>query len=477
MPERGKAVSLPAGAVREQTRSIAASKVFARSERLRSFLSFVVEETLAGRGERIKEYTVAADVFGRSATYDTGSDALVRVEARRLRRKLSEYYETEGRAATVVIELPMGSYRPVFSRGNGAGPGGVRRRWWAVVALLVVGAVSAGVLSRSPRADPDLTFGGDARARELYWQGVYLRRELTEASLRKSVDVFEQVVRRQPESARARAALADSYAWIAFFHLAPWQEATAKAQAAASEALRRDRRQALAWQARALIDLFKTWDWPGAETCFRQALAADPGNAQIHQSYALGLVAHGRSGEALRNARRALELDPLSHVANNDLSLILYCSRRFQESGNRALETQAVRPSYAPAYAMSGMSEAGQGQFAQAAAEFRKGADLSHGSPYYLARLADALARGGDRAGAAQVVAELESKAATEFVPHVNQAWPYIGLGDTTRVFAGLESAMQGRETDLLFLGVDAIYDPLRSDPRFQAILRRLGLN
>ena len=88
-------------------------------------------------------------------------------------------------------------------------------------------------------------------------------------------------------------------------------------------------------------------------------------------------MSHKRFDEALQHALRALELDPLSHLANNDLSVILYCSRRFCESGKRALEAEAFRPGYAPAYAMAGMSETGQGRFAQAAAEFRKGANLS----------------------------------------------------------------------------------------------------
>ena len=91
MPEPEKAARLPVRAVRQQTQAIVSSKVFARSARLQSFLTFVVEETLAGRGSAIKEYTVASDVFRRLATYDPESDALARVEARRLRRKLSEY--------------------------------------------------------------------------------------------------------------------------------------------------------------------------------------------------------------------------------------------------------------------------------------------------------------------------------------------------------------------------------------------------
>jgi hypothetical protein len=123
------------------------------------------------------------------------------------------------------------------------------------------------------------------------------------------------------------------------------------------------------------------------------------------------------------------------------------------------------------------MSETGQGRFAQAAAESRKGANLSSGNPYYLGRLADTLARAGDYDGAARVVAELEAKAGAGFVPHVNQSWPFIGLRESSRVFAHLDLAVEGHETDLLFLGVDAICDPLRDDPRFRLILRRLGLD
>ena len=110
---------IPAASVEEQLAAILASKSFCRSERLRDFLTFVVRETMAGRGDQLKEYTIAADVFRRTDSYDPKSDALVRVEARRLRNKLKEYYAAEGRGARIVIELPKGSYKPVFTPRNG----------------------------------------------------------------------------------------------------------------------------------------------------------------------------------------------------------------------------------------------------------------------------------------------------------------------------------------------------------------------
>src|SRR5690242_3442758 len=95
---------------------IAASTAFARADRLARFLKFVVEETLAGRGERLKEYCIAIEVFGRPPSYDPQIDSLVRVQASQLRGRLKQYYETEGLADTVRIEIPKGGYEPVFSR-------------------------------------------------------------------------------------------------------------------------------------------------------------------------------------------------------------------------------------------------------------------------------------------------------------------------------------------------------------------------
>ena len=126
---------------------------------------------------------------------------------------------------------------------------------------------------------------------------------------------------------------------------------------------------------------------------------------------------------------------------------------------------------------MTGMCAAAQNRLPEALRDLRKGASLAGGDPYFMARLGDALARSGDRAAARQVSAELERRSQTEFVPHINLAWPYIGLGDLSRALDHLEQAAAGRETDLLFLRVEPIYDPLRADPRFHAILRQAGLD
>ncbi len=444
---------------------------------MQSFLTYVVEETLAGRGDGLKEYAIAVDVFRRTESYDSRSDALVRVEARRLRRKLKEYYLAAGPGAHILIELPKGSYKAIFSSLETRAPSDLRAWSWAAAGLLLLGMLAAAAfLLGRPLENPAFSFGTDVRARDSYWQGVYLRKERTADNLRKSVQFFEQAVARQPANARAQAALADGYAWLAFFHLAPWRETTAKAKAAAGLALRRDASTPEAWEALGLVALFKEWDWPVAERCFRRALDAAPSSAAVHHSYALGLAAHGRFDEAVVEARRAFDLDPSSYVANNDVAVVLYCARRYQEAAENARRTQAVRPAWAPAYAMSGMCEAAQNRFPESLNHFRRGVALSGSDPYYGGRLGNALARSGDRAAALDTVAGLERRAQTGFVPHLNLAWTYIGLGDFERAFDHLRQAIDGRETDVLFLGVDPIYDPLRADPRFQVILAQVGL-
>ncbi|MBZ5725050.1 MAG: hypothetical protein LAP87_08640 [Acidobacteriia bacterium] len=476
-PVNGAGQVVAASAVQEQLRAILVSPPFSRSERMQAFLTYVVEETLAGRGDELKEYAIAVDVFRRTESYDSKSDALVRVEARRLRRKLQEFYLAAGPGASILIELPKGSYKAVFS-SLGASVPSVFRPWtWAVGSLLLLAVLAAAAfLLGRPLENPAFSFGTDARARDSYWQGVYLRKERTEDSLRKSIQFFERAVARQPGNARAQAALADGYAWLAFFHLAPWRETTAKAKAAAALALRSDAAMPEAWEALGLVALFKEWDWLEAERCFRRALDAAPSSSAVHHSYALGLAAHGRFDEAAAEARRAFDLDPSSYVANNDVAVILYCARRYQEAAENARRTQAVRPNWAPGYAMTGLCEAARDRFPEALAAFRRGVSLSGNDPYYVGRLGNALARSGDRTAALDTVAGLERRALAEFVPHLNLAWTYIGLGDFERVFDHLRQAIDGRETDVLFLGVEPIYDPLRADPRFHALLQQAGL-
>ncbi|MCX6620980.1 MAG: hypothetical protein NTY38_07845, partial [Acidobacteria bacterium] len=178
---------------------ILASETFRKTERLQAFLTYIVGETLAGRGGEIKEYTVAASVFRRGESYDPKSDALVRVEARRLRERLARYYSAEGAASPVVIGLPKGSYRVAFARKDAAP---VRRFRLSLVTAVILAAATALLLllPLSPARPSPPSFGTDTGARDLYWQGIYLRKQRSEANLKASVQLFEQVVARQPEN-------------------------------------------------------------------------------------------------------------------------------------------------------------------------------------------------------------------------------------------------------------------------------------
>jgi tetratricopeptide (TPR) repeat protein len=459
--------------IRRQLQLILTSSPFRRSERLQSFLSFIVEETLAGRGAQIKEYSIALSVFRRGESYDPKSDALVRVEARRLRERLREYYAGEGAAAAVVIDLPRGSYRAAFSRRKGAGR---RSRWSLAVAALVVGAVGMALVARAPAPPPMASFGSDARAHELYWQGVYLRQQRSEANVRASVGLFEQVVARQPDNAHGLAALAHGYAWMAFFEISSWRENSERARRMAQRALRRDPRRAEAWEALGLVALYKEWNWSEAESALLRAVAAEPGYAPAHHSLGLGLAAHGRFSEALAEAGRASELDPSSYVANDDLAVVLYCAGRYEEARRLALTTQSLRPEWAAAYTMAGLSDAARNNLAEAAGEFRRAMALAPRDPYPAARLANVLGRAGERAKAAELARRLEREARDGTVPHVNLCWAYLGLGEYPRALDELERAAAERETDVLFLAVDPVYHPLAGEPRMDLLLRRIGL-
>ena len=119
---------------------------------------------------------------------------------------------------------------------------------------------------------------------------------------------------------------------------------------------------------------------------------------------------------------------------------------------------------------MAGLCEAARGKTQQAVPYFRKADALAPGNAYFLGRLGNALGRSGQTAEALELAAQLEQQAQREFVPHLNLAWPYMGLSDRGRELEHLEAAARGRETDLLFLGVDSVYDPVRGEARFRKV-------
>ena len=316
----------------------------------------------------------------------------------------------------------------------------------------------------------------DPRVYDLYSKGRYFWNKRSEEGYTRAIQYFQQAIARDSEYAPAYAGLADTYALLGSMPNVelPRSEAMPRARAAALKALELDEGLADAHTSLAFVRMHFEWDWPGAEREFARALELNPGYATAHHWYAFWLIAQGRAEEALQEMRVAQRLDPLSLIISTDVGEILYYGRRHDEAieqGQRALEIDSA---FALAHRVLGFAYLAKRQYAPAIEELEATARLSGDRLDVLCVLGLAYAEAGRRAEARKVLDKLEQ--ASQHRP--DMAYPIAlvlaGLAERDRAFARLEQAYQEHNGSLILLQVDPLLDPLRSDARFQDLMRRV---
>jgi tetratricopeptide (TPR) repeat protein len=218
------------------------------------------------------------------------------------------------------------------------------------------------------------------------------------------------------------------------------------------------------------------WDWKGAEAGFQRVIAANPQYPPAHQWYGVYLSAAGRHEMAIAELRRAIELDPPSLVLNSVLGWILYSARRYDEAIAQCQTTLRMDSTYPLAYLYLAEAWTEKGDTAAAVDAFRRAGATPGGSPRVLSELAHALGAGGRRTQAEQLANALEERARREYFDAYSLALIRLGLGDYDSAITLLEKAEQERFPWLVRLKVEARFDPLRDNPRFRALVERVGI-
>jgi TolB-like protein/Flp pilus assembly protein TadD len=320
------------------------------------------------------------------------------------------------------------------------------------------------------RRDTDNT-----QAYELYLKGRYFRSKRTADGLTKAVEHFEQAVALDPAYALAHAGLADSFAAWSNFTIVPSKDAYLKAKAAALKALELDDTLGDAHTTLGVVSLFYDWDWPAAEREFKRAIALEPDDATGHRHYALGLMWLGRFDEAIREIQRARELAPVDVEIHHNLALILYWARRYDEAISEARKTLDLEPHFPQAHRTVAKALVEQGRYEEAIAEFHE-AIAGRGIQLLKAELGHAYAMSGRRREAHETLDELKALAQRRYVSPYDMAIVHIGLGEKDLAFEWLEKSYAQRERWMVQLKVAPFLDPLRPDPRFADLVRRVGL-
>jgi len=320
----------------------------------------------------------------------------------------------------------------------------------------------------------------NAEAYQLFLKGRFFWNQGTEEGARKSIEYFQQAIEKDSNYALAYSGLADAYDLAAGFSWLPPREAIPKAKAAALKAMEIDDHVAEAHAALGFSSFSYDWDWVAAEQHFQRALALNPSARAWCPCETLGysmyLAALGRTDEAVGAVNRALEFDPFNLVINFAMAKSLYMGRRYDEAIEQCKKMLEMEPAFPLAHWQLGQAYAEKGMYREALSELETDKALTHGHPLALAYLGNVLARSGERSRALQVLAELKAASKQKYVNSASFARVYAGLGDKEQAFAWLEKAYEERSTGLYLLNVDPTWDGLRSDPRFNDLLRRIGL-
>jgi DNA-binding winged helix-turn-helix (wHTH) protein/TolB-like protein/Tfp pilus assembly protein PilF len=317
-------------------------------------------------------------------------------------------------------------------------------------------------------------------AYRLYLKGRNAWNKRTREGMEQGIDYFQQAITADPNYAAAYAGLADCYNMQVIYGVHEPKDGFPKAKEAAVKALEIDETLAEAHTSLAFIKFRWDRDRVEAEREFQLAIKHKPTYAPAHQWYSSYLVALERFDEAVAEARRTSELEPLSFTASSHLGWILYLSGRNDEAIAQCSKILGLDPNSFPARRYLGLAYEEKGMYPQAIAEFQKGVKLS-GSPLMLALLGHAYAASGKKAEARQVLNDLhdlgESRGETSgYVSPYTVAAIYTGLGEKDQAFKWLERAYEERDVWLMNLKVDPVFAKLRSDKRFQDLLTRAGL-
>lgn len=315
-------------------------------------------------------------------------------------------------------------------------------------------------------------------AYELYLKGRYHSNKRTEDGFARGIEFFEKATRTDPRDALAWAGLADCLTLLgsAGYVAAPPQEAWARAKASALKAIEIDSTLAEGHAALAFVKFRLDWDWAGALLEFARAIELNPGYGAAHHQYALCLTALGRSDEALAEIRRAQELDPLSLIVNTAVGRVFHFGRQYAAAIVQFRKTIEMDPTFVQVHFDIGMSYAQTDRFEEAIAEFRHALSLAGGRALMLAVLGNIYGCAGKADEARQVFDELRAMAARGDAVAYHLGLVAVGLGEPDHAFEWLQKACDERSGLRVYIKVEPMFGPLRSDPRFVELVQRIGL-
>jgi len=322
------------------------------------------------------------------------------------------------------------------------------------------------------------SYTANPEAYQDYLKGRYWWNKRNEDGFNKGREYFQQAIDRDPTYALAYSGLADCYSLLAEYGYVSPKESYPRAKEAAQKALEVDDTLAEGHASLAWVKTFYDWDRSGGEKEFQRAIELNPGYATAHFWHSLALGSMGRSEEAIAEQKRALELDPLSLIINRVLALDFYNARHYDQAVEQEKLTLEMDPNFAFVHMQLGQSYLQKSMYKEGIAEMEKELVVSPRHPYALSGLGYAYALAVQRDDAQKMLDQLNAISEQKYVPAISSVGVYVGLAEKEKAFEWLGKAYEDRSIGNSFstIKMDPIYDPLRSDPRFAALLRRMNL-
>ena len=316
----------------------------------------------------------------------------------------------------------------------------------------------------------------DDEAYRLYLKGRHHWNRWTEEGFYKAIGYFQQAVEKDPSYALAHTGLAESYVLLGWNSYLPPKDAFPKGKAAAMAALQLDQGLGEAHTPLAAALWLYDWQWQDAQIEFKRSLELNPAYPTANHWHAEFVMTMGRQVEAIAKMKNSQELDPLSLIINVAIGWASYMARRYDEAIEQLLRTAELDPNYPVTYWILGLVYRITGRYELAASAGEKGVNLSGGSPLMRAALAHSYGMSGRAKEARQVLDDLTKLANHKYVAPHFLAGIHIGLGENDSAIEYLEKSYKEHSHWLIYLHLDPSMDALRSNPRFQDLLRRIGL-
>jgi len=317
----------------------------------------------------------------------------------------------------------------------------------------------------------------DVAAYDAYMRGRSLLGSWTAEGLARAKQFFEIAISREQQFALAHDGLAETYAWLGFNGFIRPKDGFSAAVFSALRAIEIDPGLA---QTHALLGMLRSqldYNWAEVDREMALALELDPGSPMVRFRYAAsGLLPHGRMDEAIAEVQRALESDPLSLFMRAWLAQYFILMRQYDRTIEECQKIISLDPGYFFSYLALGEVLCERGLYSDAISQLRKAAGRSGNAPLVLGYLGMALARSGDFVSARSVLADLYDAASQLYIPPTSLGTIHLGLGEIDKVFTCLERAIDDRDPIIIPIKTDPSLDPLRADPRFAALLRKMNL-